>query len=167
MKRLSAGAIGGLVLVVLSLVFDFVTYPIFASYGFKMLTITDPLFYFVTTAIISFGIGMACSLLYIMLRGHIPYDGLEKGLVYGLFLWCMVEAVKAAQVIAYTRLPTIYSVVWMLEGLIKYCAYGGVIYILLEPHAHLWPHPDLLKIARPRRDFKKTSTKPAKTSRRK
>lgn len=151
MKRLRAGALGALVLVVLSLVFDVITYPIFASYGFKMLTIDRPLYYFVTTTIISFGIGMAFALLYIMMRGHIPYDGIEKGIVYGLFLWVMVEGVKSSYLIAYTRLPIIYSVIWMLESLIKYTAYGGVIYILLEPHAHLWPHPDVLKIAMPRK----------------
>lgn len=166
MKRLRAGAIGGLVLVLLSLVFDFVTYPIFANYGFKLLTIVNPLYYFVTTALISFGVGMAFSLLYIMLRGHIKYDGIEKGLVYGVFLWCMVEAVKAAQIIAYTRLPVIYSIVWMLEGFLKYCIYGGAIYLLLEPHAHLWPHPDVLKFAVPRASVKKPAPAKKKSKKR-
>jgi hypothetical protein len=52
MQRAKAGALGALVLVVLNLVFDFFTYPIFASYGFKFLSIDHPLFYFVTTTII-------------------------------------------------------------------------------------------------------------------
>ena len=38
----------------------------------------------------------------------------------------------------------------MLESFIKFCVYGGVLYLLLEPHAHLWPHPDVMKFALPR-----------------
>jgi hypothetical protein len=51
-----------------------------------------------------------------------------------------------------------------LEGLITYVIYGAVIYMLLEPHAHLWPHPDVLKIAVPRKKGAKKATKrkPAK-----
>jgi hypothetical protein len=100
---------------------------------------------------------MAFALMYLIVRGHIPYDGIEKGVVYGILIWAMVECVKSANLIAYTRIPIIYNVIWLFQGLITYVIYGGVIYLLLEPHAHLWPHPDVLKMAIPRAVQRKSS----------
>ena len=97
-----------------------------------------------TTTIISFAIGLAFALLYMIVRGHIPYKGIAKGVVFGLMVWAMTECVKAAQIIAYTTIPVMFSIIWLLQGLISYLIYGIVLSTSLEPHADDWLHPELI-----------------------
>lgn len=148
MERARAGLIGALVLVVINLIFDLLTFPTYASYGYKYLRITEPFYYFVTTVIISFGIGLAGSLLYMIVRHDIPYPSIWKGVVYGLLLWGLVTCTGVAQLIAQTTLPIVYDMIWLLQGLISYMIYGIVLWYTLEPHAHKWLHPAVIEHAR-------------------
>ena len=148
MERARAGLIGAMILVVVNLIFDLLTFPVYATYGFKFLRITDPLYYFITTVILSFGIGLAGALMYLIVRHDIPYKGMWKGVVYGLLLWGFITCASTAQLIAHTTFPILYDMIWLLEGLIEYLLYGIVLWYTLEPHAHKWLHPAVTTHAR-------------------
>ena len=151
-ERLKAGVIGATVLVVVNLIFELLSYPTFAAYGFKQLVNAPPIYYFVTNVIISFGTGLAFSLLYIIVRGHIEHTGMNKGIIFGLLAWALSSCAGFAYVIAYTTLPVIYTAMWLIQQLVGFMIYGLTMVSLLEPHAHKWTHPeidDLLKTATP------------------
>ncbi len=154
MERARAGVIGALMLVVMNLIFDIISFPTYAEFGFKFLSIQNPLYYFVTTTIISFAIGIAFAILYLIIRAHIQPKGLYKGLVYGVLVWALTDCVMASKLIAYTTLPVVYSVIWLLEGLISYMIYGMTLSFTLEPHAHKWKHPELLEFLEGRKTRK-------------
>lgn len=152
MERLKAGLVGASVLVIVNLVFELLAYPTYAAYGFKYLVNAPSIYYFVTNVLISFGIGLAFSLLYIITRGHIGHKGMNKGIVFGLLAWTLSSCAGLSYIIAYTTLPIIYSAMWMLQQLVGFMIYGMTMVALLEPHAHKWTHPEvdaLIRSGRP------------------
>lgn len=142
MERARAGVIGAIVLVLVNLIFDMFSFPTYAMYGYKYLRIANPLYYFVVTVLLAFGTGLAFAILYIIVRTHIPQKGAMRGVMFGILVWAMTTCVATAQMIAYTALPLVYSVIWFVQAFVAYIVYGLTLAVELEPHAHKYGHPD-------------------------